>query len=367
MIKPIPQNPAKTKEIQSQLDYFTKHQNTNFPFSFQINSGKIGKHLVFVGVLHGNEPAGVEAMIKFHHHFVNQNLKLKSGKITFVLGSPESFALGERFIDQNLNRAFINLDENLGKEGKPKVGKLENEDYQENDQNYETNRAKEFYKFFESQKPDCLLDFHSVSNGDFKIVIFQNETSQNFAQKISPLEIHFLPHVHHLPGSLMELAAEFGSIAIALECGNHKSKTAPDIALFHLQKTLEHFEMLNPTDFLPVEMEIFDSRIFYQSLSVIKPKPRFKFTDPKATTGTFVKKGEIFATFDPQNIENLNLKNLENTKTNPKNQNQENISNENFEKEGNYRADQDCFLMMPDHNPKITDFDAGFLCSRSEL
>ena len=354
---------AGSREIQSQLDYFAKHQNTNFPFSFQINSGKSGKHLVFVGALHGNEPAGIEAMIKFHRHFVSNNLQLKAGKITFVLGSPESFVLGERFIDQNLNRAFINLGNNLVKDNQKETklgGGL----------NYETKRATEFYRFFQHQKPDCLLDFHSVSNGDFKMVIFQNEKSQNFAQKISPLEIHFLPHVEHLPGSLMELATDFGSIAIALECGNHKAKTAPDTALFHLQKTLEYFEMLDLSDFLPVEMESFDSRIFYQTLSIIKPKPNFKFTNPQATTGTFVKKGEIFATFDSlENLENMEKSNLQNTNKQEKQTQNSFQSDEKLESErlGIYRANQDCFLMMPDHNPKITDFDAGFLCAREEL
>lgn len=343
---------SKTREIQTQLDYFAKNQNTNFPSSFQINSHNHGKHLIFVGALHGNEPAGIEAIIKFHRHFVLENLRLKSGKITFVLGSPESFALGTRFIDQNLNRAFIDL-------GNSKIN-YENEknNYKTN---YETQRAREFYKFFQAQKPDCLLDFHSVSSGDFKMVIFQNEISQNFAQKISPLQIHFLPHIEHLPGSLMQMAAEFGSLCLALECGNHKAKTAPDTALFHLQKTLEHFEMLDSSSFLPVEMESFEKQVFYQSLSIIKPKANFKFVDPRTTTGTFVKKGEIFATFNLESLENPESLNLEN-----KENNEADIF-QNWQKQGNYQAIEDCFLMMPDHNPKISDFDAGFLCTRREL
>ena len=382
--QPKTQTSAKNEQIQAQLDYFATHQNLDFPFAFQINSGQIShksldkkndknyvensqtnsvkisnnsqndlenslennsktsKHLVFVAALHGNEPAGVEAIIRFHQHFVSKNLKLKHGKITFVLGSPESFAGGVRFIDQNLNRAFGSFIDN-----------------------YETNRAKEFKTFFQNEPPDCLLDFHSVSRGDFKVVIFQDQKSQEFAKKISSLEIHFLPHVEHLPGSLMQLASSFGSLAIALECGNHTSPTAPDIALFHLQKTLEHFEMLDSKDFLPVEIENSQNQIFYQTLSIIKPQLNFKFVNPEATTGTFVKKGETFATFQKpeETLEQTLEKALEESqKFEQKNEQLSDKTGQN-----SYTANSDCFLMMPDHNPNVTDFDAGFLCSREQL
>jgi len=411
-------------------------------------------HVVFVGALHGNEPAGLDAIIAFHEHFLQNNYKLQKGKITFILGSPDSFKISERFLDQNLNRAFTKV-----------ISK-----------NREALRVAQIRQFLTGNSVDILLDFHSVSTGDFKMAIFQTQKARDFAQKISPLDLYFLPHTEHLPGSLMEECQNVGTTALSFECGNHSSPLAPEIALIHLQNTLLELKMITKNQLIPtnysqensqlnlenltkelsksltenspslenkfeiqkfnsqkqkenvnsqhqnshqksqfnlrtekLQMENLETEIrekstkitsnvsqstennsqeitkitsnltklkvnhslelenteeesielgnklektknlleiseksaenskasvtFYETLSIIKPQKNFKFVDKSATTGTLILKGEIFATF----------------------------------KNGNYKAFEDCFLMMPDHFPKITDFDAGFLCRKSIL
>ena len=451
---------SQSNKIQQTLDYFQKFQNINLPFAFEMvtlnskirdenfenlknnsqNNQKIkpilpkiknkntqnwsqidNPHVVFVGALHGNEPAGLDAIISFHEHFAKNNYKLQKGKITFILGSPESFKIGERFIEQNLNRAFTKVISN----------------------NQEGLRVAQIRQFLATSSVDVLLDFHSVSNGDFKMVIFQNQKAQDFAQKISPLDLYFWPRSEHLPGSLMEECQNFGTTALSFECGNHNSPNAPQIALIHLQNTLLELGMVNKNQLIPVSLEngtenpkkdqIYsqnetvqnaqtdkkasksktknqksqekiasksekdqilnlqkfnlnisqvtqnkirndlqsqnitkksqkilinhqaqknqkisqnlqnktleinqktkNSIIFYETLSIIRPQAGFTFVDKSATTGTAIKKDEIFAIFTG----------------------------------GNYKAEQDCFLVMPDHFPKTTDFDAGFLCQKSIL
>lgn len=449
---------SQSNKIQQTLDYFQKFQNINLPFAFEIvtqnfkirdknfenlknnsqNNQKIksslskiknenaqnwsqidNPHVVFVGALHGNEPAGLDAIISFHKHFAKNNYKLQKGKITFILGSPESFKIGERFIDQNLNRAFTKVISN----------------------NQEGLRVAQIRQFLATSSVNVLLDFHSVSSGDFKMAIFQNRKAQKFAQKISPLNLYFWPRSEHLPGSLMEECQNFGTTALSFECGNHNSPNAPQIALIHLQNTLLEIGMVNKNQLIPVSFEngtdnskidliylpyktfqnaqteekisknqnqnsqekiasksendqilnlqkfnlnlsqVTQTKIrnnlqnqnitkksqeilinhqvqknqkisqklqnktleinqktknsitFYETLSIIRPQSGFTFVDKSATTGTAIKKDEIFAIFTG----------------------------------GNYKAEQDCFLVMPDHFPKTTDFDAGFLCQKSSL
>ena len=186
-----------------------------------------------MGALHGNEPAGLDAIISFHEHFAKNNYKLQKGKITFILGSPESFKIGERFIDQNLNRAFTKVISN----------------------NQEGLRVAQIRQFLATSSVDVLLDFHSVSSGDFKMAIFQNRKAQNFAQKISPLDLYFWPRSEHLPGSMMEECQNFGTTALSFECGNHNSPNAPQIALIHLQNTLLELGMVNKNQLIPVSLE----------------------------------------------------------------------------------------------------------------
>ena len=56
----------------------------------QISSLNPGAHVVLVGGAHGNEPAGVKAIVQRHRAFRNGEIALNQGKISFLLGNPKS-------------------------------------------------------------------------------------------------------------------------------------------------------------------------------------------------------------------------------------------------------------------------------------
>ena len=163
--------------------YFEQNQNSTLPFAIEFDSGVVGPNLVFVGSTHGSEPAGTIANIEIHKQLVSGELKLKMGKVVFVLGNPQAFLHSKRFVEKNLNRVF-SAEIASGLEGA---------------------RAGEFRDYFKSHKVDFLLDLHSVSVGDFQFVIyFHNHETVKTAVSISPIGTHLLADKKTIPGTLIE-------------------------------------------------------------------------------------------------------------------------------------------------------------------
>ena len=76
-------------------------------YSFEAN--QIGKHILVLGAVHGNEVAGTIAQHKLIELLKNDKIKLKSGKITFIpTVNVEAQKIDARFVDVNLNRVVYN-------------------------------------------------------------------------------------------------------------------------------------------------------------------------------------------------------------------------------------------------------------------
>ncbi len=303
------------KNIESNLEYFKNKPNLDLDYSFEIDSGKKGPTIVISGATHGNETGGVDAMIKFCKYLEDNNLNILKGKLIFILGNPLAYKKGIRFVDENLNRSF--------------VANISN--------NYEGNRALAIRNFLKSQQNiKYWLDLHSVSSGDFKMIAYiKSLKHEKTATKISPLSIHFCLKKGVLPGSTCEEATKLGINGFIVECGNHYLESTIDTALYHIIYLLKSKKMLPKNHFedlmhhLQHSLEI----TIYTTIDIIRVNPDFKFLDSdNITTGYFLKKGQIFATSSNTNCI--------------------------------YKTKKDCYIVMPDKNPKLTDTDAGFLCEK---
>ena len=295
------------------LKYFKDRENTDLAYAFEVNSGKPGKHILIVGGVHGHEPVGVEAIIEVSNRFENGDLKLESGKITFLLGNPNAYKINKRLINQNLNRAFLE-DLESGVEGI---------------------RASAIRGLFDNSKIDFVLDLHTVSQGEFQMLAVYSQISVQTALKISDLRTIVILHESNTPGTLA-LEGERREIpGLMVECGNNISLQALPIAVRHILQTLRHFDCIYSTnksvsfkqinfhDCVNIPLKV----IVYRVLEPIKPDINFRFANPQATTGTLLRLGEEFA----------------------------------FGDNNKYFAPQDCVLFIPDHNPSPLDNDAGFL------
>jgi len=289
------------------LEYFQQQNNCELPYCIEVASDREGEHVVVVGGTHGNEPAGVRAMVAFHRQLQNGEIKLESGKVSLLLGNPQAYQKDRRYIDRDLNRSFDH----------PEGATLEGR------------RAAEIIEYLgRNNDIVALLDLHSVSIGDFKICVYEKDNSQilDLTLSISDIPLHFIYHPAHMPGTLIGAAGRRRICGLIVECGNHLSKQGVDTALSHMQAMLAHYRMFRTaaeapkTEILSIEQ--------YESIGAIKPGPNFKFLITDVETGTKLAKGQLFGRDD----------------------------------NGDHIAPQDCYIVAPSRVVKSTDVDAGFLC-----
>ncbi|MBW2516372.1 MAG: succinylglutamate desuccinylase/aspartoacylase family protein [Deltaproteobacteria bacterium] len=294
------------------LAYFQTHNNCRLPFCIEVASNRVGAHVVVVGATHGNEPAGVKAMVAFHQQVQNGDLKLESGNVSLVLGNPQAFEKDQRYVDRDLNRSFKEPDSTA----------------------IEGRRACNIIQYLERNRGiAALLDLHSVSIGDFKICVYEkgNRQSLELTLGISDIPLHFAYHPAHMPGALITAADRLKIGSLIVECGNHRSKQGMNTALKHMQALLAHYRMLPASVEAPQRRGLTVDQ--YESISAIKPGPNFRFLIADVATGTKLSKGQVFAKDDHQE----------------------------------HTAPQDCYIVVPSRVVKATDVDAGFLGSLNML
>ncbi len=300
--------PMPSKQEQN-LQFFKDRQNLNLPYSFQIQGSQPGPHLAFVGATHGNEIVGVEAIVELVKFLEKENLQLDKGKISFIIGNPKAYRQRVRFIDENLNRVF--------------TGQYAD--------TVESRRAEEISKFLkEAEGLTALVDLHSVSVGTFSAVVYPpNPASISLSQKISNLNLHFSTEEEHTPGLLISFAANLNKAACVIECGNHTDIHSINVALEHIVRTITHFDLLPITKLPFIELKSTSNQeiLVYKTIAPIKPHRNFHFTIPEVETGTPIRAGQLYA----------------------------------VDEQTQHVAPQDCFIVMPDKNPKFGDHDAGFL------
>jgi succinylglutamate desuccinylase len=296
-----------TEESREEIvAYFSKHCNCELPYCIEVAADKTGEHVVIVGGTHGNEPAGVNAMVGFHRRLKDGEVKLDSGKISLLLGNPQAYRNDRRYIDQDLNRSFDDPALTT-KEGR---------------------RAGEIIAYLDRNNDiAALLDLHSVSIGDFKICVYEKDNAQslNLALNISDIRLHFAYHPDHMPGTLIEAAGTHQICSLIVECGNHLSKSATNIALDLIYAILVHKKLIDA--FLWADKKIPGTITQYESIQPIKPGANFRFIIEPLETGTKLESGQQFATDDDR----IHI------------------------------APEDCHVVVPSLIVKPTDGDAGFL------
>jgi len=294
------------------LEYFKRHANGPIPFCIQISAPNPGDHVVIVGATHGNEPSGVKAMVQLHQALESGEIRIKKGRISLLLGNPQAYERDVRYVDGDLNRAF---------DGQKRS-------------TVEGQRALEIKRFFEdSEDIQAVLDLHSVSIGDFKILVYPERARQltGLALKLSPIPLHFVYHTEHMPGTLITAAGRQNVRGLIVECGNHHAAHGVQTAADHIHRILAHHHLIDPD--LPSQTMPPAAITRYDSIQPIKPHANFRFLIKDIRTGTRLKKGQPFARDD----------------------------------HGNHVAPQDCYVVVPSRVVKPTDSDAGFLGSLTLL
>ena len=125
------------KDYLDRFEKLSKEHPGSAPWSFRIDRGEHNKHILFGGITHGNEVGSLPALIELADKLLAGDIVF-GGTVSIVLGNVEACLSGERFIEADLNRVFL--------EDAPESA--------------EKIRALEMMPLFESV--DLFIDFHQT-------------------------------------------------------------------------------------------------------------------------------------------------------------------------------------------------------------
>ena len=273
---------------------------------WRFRSDQPGPHVWVVGAIHGNEAVGAVAVAELMKAALRNEL-ISRGQVTLVVGHPDAFLANQRYLNQDLNRAFDRV--------------------AHDHPDREEERQAELVAELERDPPDFVLDLHSVSSGDHGIVVYP-EQSAHWAERLGCLDTHFCYAQEHMAGAtLIDAAQSLGAGVMVVECGHHHSPNAIQVARLHIHRVLSYFG-IGGLSGVPHITDLPKIVRFY-STRMIEPGPNFRFLQAYET-GSEVEAGQAFAVDDHQE---------------------------------HFTADKS-WLMMPSLTVGPHDADAGWLCRR---
>lgn len=203
----------------------------------RINTGKPGALVIAVGALHGNEPAGVKAVMRIlellEKELENNPAFSFYGQFVGLLGNRTAYAAQQRFVDRDLNRLWTK--DQMRRIVNETSGLLQNEDKE----------AFELVEFFRQEflhsKPQAvvLLDLHTTSaDGGIFCIPANDSPSLRLAKSLgAPVVLGLFENIE---GTLLNYAVEnhmsIGSypqqtLGVAFEAGQHDDPDSVDRAL----------------------------------------------------------------------------------------------------------------------------------------
>lgn len=255
-----------------------------------------GEKAVIMAGVHGDEVGGIYAFYWLRDVFLPQN-PIKKGSLTLILANLKAAELNRRFADTDMNRVF---DREAGDE-------------------YEVRRVGEIRKALQGCR--YMLDLHSTSRPSVPMTCSESTPEHMRICKVMPVKYMVTNWEGRIVGTSSDsLVDGIGGAGVTLECGQHLSPEAKEVAKRGATNFLKVLGMINgeiETEEKPVEICLFET--FYPE------SEHFEFL-VKPESFTEIKKGEIYA------------------------------------KDGhkNYIADEDCLLVMPNKIIK-KGIEAGYL------
>jgi len=178
----------------------------------RLSGGAPGPMLLVVGSIHGNEPAGAEALGAVVRTLSRESL-LERGDFLAVVGNVEALDAGARYIDEDLNRHW-------SREALDRLrtaGSLDRSEERERRELFE-----ELTKGFAAARGEVvLLDLHTTSGEGKPFAVFADTLrSRHFARRFPVPAILGLEE--NLEGTLADYVALLGHVAVAFEGGQHQ-------------------------------------------------------------------------------------------------------------------------------------------------
>ena len=194
------------------------------------SSPKIGRRLVVLGGVHGNEVCGTKAIRAFLPKLDSGAVEIVAGSVTFVpCCNPLAFERGARYVDHNLNR-------HLCRKESPK--------------DYEDQVANILCPVLEAC--DVLLDLHSYhTHGPAFIFAGPDGTEETaFRRSLGPaIEVYGWADGYAralgkandtTSNGTTEYTRLHGGVALTLECGHHADPSSVDVATQAIENAMAY-------------------------------------------------------------------------------------------------------------------------------
>ncbi|WP_176440346.1 M14 family metallopeptidase [Boseongicola aestuarii] len=189
--------------------------NIGIPYVWSYDSKQPGPHVMICGIMHGNEIAGAEILVRM----LKNTVRPENGRITFCFGNPDAYARFDcaapylnRFIDADINRVW---------------GPELEDPY---NQGSEVRRARALRPIVDTV--DYLLDIHTMQGRGRPVALIQGKTAAlDLIANITSIPIVLTGTMHQAERLRLRDYAQFGdpddkAVAIQLEAGQHWEASA---------------------------------------------------------------------------------------------------------------------------------------------
>lgn len=212
--------------------------NAGIPFAFTFDSGRAGPHLLVTCLAHGNEPGGLEAVLKL----VDRGLTPLRGRLSLAIcnvaayqGSNGADPYGTRFVEEDFNRVWS--DEMLDAPG----GSVERA------------RAREIRPLVASA--DILVDLHATPyEASPYFVLRPGSRAVGLAAAIGVPHTRYLFNQGSAHAPTLANYRQFSdpasrAVGVTLECGLFFAREGVDVALAAIARVLRLNGMIADADF----------------------------------------------------------------------------------------------------------------------
>ncbi len=174
-------------------------------------SGRPGPTVVVTGGVHGNEPAGCEALLRVLARLEREQVSLR-GELWGVAGNLRALAAGRRYIDRDLNRRWIRED----------IARIVNAGPEEAIEDHEQLELLELFApmLARARAPIVFFDLHSTSGPAAPFSCMADVLRNRGVALALPLPV-VLGLEEVLDGSLLGYLCDLGHIGVAVEGGQH--------------------------------------------------------------------------------------------------------------------------------------------------
>ncbi|WP_440053066.1 succinylglutamate desuccinylase [Pseudoalteromonas sp. T1lg65] len=248
------------------------------------------KDIVLSSAVHGNETAPIEICDELIQRIIKGEISLKQ-RVLFIFGNPKSINIGQRFVDENLNRLFDGAHQN----------KTENPE-QIRAANLETYVA-DFFTSVPEGRYRCHYDLHTAIRGSknekFAVYPFLNGAPW----KKSQLQFLLACGVNTVlmmssPATTFSYfsSANFAADAFTIELGQVKPFGENDMAKFASTKATLN-ALISQDEIEYGEFNANDFELFTVHRTINRTQQAFSFPFPdSAVNFTGFAKGELLAT-----------------------------------------------------------------------